>query len=121
MAAGLHNRFEHIRGGGLAVGAGDAHEPQTIGGMAEPGGAHLRPGFPGGFDQELAGQSHVLFRYDGRGPGLGSLPGKSMPIYPRARNTDKRPARLHPARIAGYPRYLRLAGGRNGAYRGQQF
>ena len=120
IAAGLHNRFKHIGGGGLAVGAGDAHQPQAVGGMAEPGGAHLRPGFPGGFHQELAGQSHVLFRYDGRGPGLGGLPGELMSVYTRARNADKCPARLHPARIAGYPCYLHVPAGRDGTYRGQQ-
>ena len=78
-----------MRRGGFAVGAGDADEPQPLGGTAAAAGRQKRQRLPGIRDKDLPGQAQIPLDNDGGGAPAQRIGGIFVAVVPLPTDTDE--------------------------------
>jgi hypothetical protein len=94
----LQDGFDHIGGGGLAFGSGDADDLQFFRRIAEICGGHEGKPIAGilhPYDGHMPGHIHLFFHNQGRSALLCNLPGKSVAVRDRPADADKNRPLLH--------------------------
>jgi len=104
-ASGGQDSVQQVAGGGLAIGAGHAHNGELAGRKAMPGGRKVGQGFPAVGDDGEGHPAFQLFQFPFRHHSDGAV-GQSLrdiivPVYRHATIGDEQAARRHLARVAG--------------------